>query len=284
MKAPRVGVAALLKSDWFPRHAAPLHSSVQAMAADGSSMPDGCSAACAAAPEPAEIITREMKLAVDPRQSKAAVPVVGRGRGRPSLRPKIDIDADIEEAHRLAELFKKMNHVSKVVARNAVKSKQRLMRKANKLSAQDLMRLAVLKRCGFVEQHPETVEEAHVGADAATPVQLGEGCNAKSTMGVKLSDMMSGVPGATELLKSLEASVTSALAVPRATSGSAPSGHSAAQPSVCRKGLKRLPCRPLLESRKSQKPASEDPTQAEAGALADVEGSGTEEAASNQEE
>ena len=73
---------------------------------------------------------------------------------RPTKRkPKIDIDNEIEEANRLAELFRKMQNASKVAARKATRSKQRLMKKADQLSEQDLMRLAVLKRCGIFAPH-----------------------------------------------------------------------------------------------------------------------------------
>ena len=75
------------------------------------------------------------------------------GRVPTKRKPKIDIDNEIEEANRLAELFRKMQNASKVAARNATRSKQRLMRKANQLSEQDLMRLAVLKRCGIFAPH-----------------------------------------------------------------------------------------------------------------------------------
>ena len=80
------------------------------------------------------------------------------GRAPSKRKPKIDIDNEIQEANRLVELFRKMQNASKVAARSAMRSKQRLMRKASKLSEQDLVRLAVLKRCGICgAEEDETV-------------------------------------------------------------------------------------------------------------------------------
>ena len=83
-----------------------------------------------------------------PVATPKALAAGGRIRGE-KKKPQIDIDYEIQEANKLAELFKKMQKASKVAGRNAVRQRQRLVRKAQKLSEQDLMRLAVIKRCGM---------------------------------------------------------------------------------------------------------------------------------------
>ena len=78
------------------------------------------------------------------------------GRPRASSRPKIDIDDEIIEANRLAEVSKRMMQAAKAAQRNSRRSKQRLVRKAGKLSAADLERIAVLKRCGLYPEEEDS--------------------------------------------------------------------------------------------------------------------------------
>lgn len=148
--------------------------------------------------------------------------LTGKRRGRPSQRPKIDFDQEIEEANRLGELFKRMQHASKVASRNALRSKQRLLRKANKLSESDLMRLAVLKRCGFVDVDGEQEGEVSASAAAcsASPKAAEMAAKGKGNMNAKLHGMVALIPGASELLKSLESS-SSAPSTPSTMSSSA---------------------------------------------------------------
>ena len=83
------------------------------------------------------------------------------GRPRASSRPKIDIDHEIIEANRLAEVTRRMMQAAKAAQRNSRRSKQRLVRKAGKLSAEDLERIAVLKRCGlYAEQEDSSTTTA----------------------------------------------------------------------------------------------------------------------------
>jgi hypothetical protein len=124
-------------------------------------------------------------------------------RGRPSLKPRIDIDADIEEANRLADLFKRMTHASKAAAKNALKSKQRLMRKANKLSPEDLLRLAVLKRCGFGDPGEEADGGDGLDPGSSAGACLGGG-QSKGSVSTRLHDMVASTPGASEPLKGLD--------------------------------------------------------------------------------
>jgi hypothetical protein len=181
----------------------------------------------------------------------------GRARGRPSTKPKIDIDDEIQEANRLADLFKRMQHASKVAARNATRSKQRLAKKASKLSAQDLMRMAVMKRCGLVELPDNRVEPGATVAVGAAPVEsvLPKGQDSAATL--KLKNMVGNIPGAAELLKSIEAAnVSKGPHIAESVSEPSTSQEVVAKSSVL-KGLKRLPSRPLLPKVASKKAASE---------------------------
>jgi hypothetical protein len=156
------------------------------------------------------------------KDGEAQKALAGKRRGRPSQRPKIDFDQEIEEANRLGELFKRMQHASKVASRNALRSKQRLLRKANKLSESDLMRLAVLKRCGFVdvEGEPEGEVSASAAACSASPKAAEMAAKGKESMNAKLHGMVALIPGASELLKSLDGA-SAAPTTPSTTSSSA---------------------------------------------------------------
>ena len=201
-----------------------------------TSGPDVSNEASAAAA--AEVITDN---AAGGGAAAAPAQLRGRPRGRPTHRPKIDIDGEVDEANRLADLFRRLQKAAKNSGRAAMKSKQRLMKKANKLSEMDLMRLAVLKRCGFIDvQRPEEVVDGQVaaGAAAALPNQPGG-----QNMGKRLMGMVSNIPGANELLKSLESpdpsSSSTAASSASATGTVSQSGTSL--PTRCALGLKRLP-------------------------------------------
>ena len=76
-----------------------------------------------------------------PASSQAPPKAKAKGRGRP-VRPRIDLD---EHANKLAEVSKKMLVAAKSAQKAQKKQKQRLIRKAGKLSAEDLEGMAVLK-------------------------------------------------------------------------------------------------------------------------------------------
>jgi hypothetical protein len=100
----------------------------------------------------------------------AADPVVAvaqpkkRGRVSKAERPRIDIDDEIEAANQLASVMKKLAHSAKMMERNSVRCKTRLLKKCGKVSAQDLERLAILKRCGLL---PEGTGEVTSSSSAA---------------------------------------------------------------------------------------------------------------------
>ena len=159
-------------------------------------------------------------------------------RGRPAKKPKIDIDNEIQEASRLAELFRKMQAASKVAARNATRSKQRLIRKANRFSEQDLMRLAVLKRCGLFAPEEEGDVAVASPFDEAVP-SLAKKTKAQQHISCRFKSLVSSVPGAAEVLEGLDKGALSAIAASSAVCSSA-SASSAVFPLKVA-DLKRLP-------------------------------------------
>ena len=145
----------------------------------------------------------------------------GRARARP-VRPRIDLDEQISQANKLAEVSKKLLSAAKTAQKNQKKQKQRLIRKAGKLSAQDLERIAVLKRCGLYaddeDGHADSVsgEKAAVDPDEA-PVA------GPSDKKQKLSDVVQKIAGADIVLEALGRGSTSSGSGAGKTSGCASS-------------------------------------------------------------
>ena len=100
-----------------------------------------------------------------------------RGRVSKSARPRIDIDDEIETANKLSTIMKKLSHAAKMSERNSARCKSRLIRRTGKLSAQDLERMATLKRCGLDPDDAVLAEVASSssatgsGTGAAPPVK-----------------------------------------------------------------------------------------------------------------
>lgn len=120
------------------------------------------SAACAAEPTTAP----SKRLA-----SPAAVAEGGgekKGRKANKVRPRIDIDDDIQSANELSTIMKKLAHAAKMEQRNAARCKARLLKKCAKVSAQDLERLSILKRCGLLAEEPPA-ETPGSAASSSTP-------------------------------------------------------------------------------------------------------------------
>jgi len=164
---------------------------------------------------------------VSPPAHPCTTPVVkpkgrtGGGRTRGVKKPQIDIDDEIEEANKLAELFKKMQKASKVAARNAGRQRQRLVRKAQKLSEQDLMRLAVLKRCGLFGQDDAVASTPAALADGApTPPKKSKGQEALSN---RFKTLVGSAAGAKELVEALNMQTEDN---PTSSSATASSAHS----------------------------------------------------------
>jgi len=133
------------------------------------------------------------------------VPAVrkGNGKGRPKgkakARPRIDIDDQIEEANRVALMMRKLATAAKSMQKNGKMVKQRLMKKAGKLSAADLERIAVLKRCGLFTGVVEcdVPDAPSLASDGEMQVSL-----ARSMINMKMKDVMGKIPGASVMFGS----------------------------------------------------------------------------------
>ena len=185
------------------------------------------------------------------------------GRVPTKRKPKIDIDNEIEEANRLAELFRKMQNASKVAARNATRSKQRLMRKANQLSEQDLMRLAVLKRCGIFAPEDDDTVAPPMPLEATSPVV--KRSKAQEHISCRFKTLVSSVPGAADVLEGLD-KCTAPVAAP--LSGASKSSSSMLLSGSLPKavGLKRLPSRATASGTTRKGKANASVTASDAGA------------------
>ena len=109
-----------------------------------------------------------------PQAAAAASPAAAKAppQGKKASRPKIDLDEEIRRANDVAAMSRKMLQAAKSVSRNNRKAKQRLIKKAGKLSPEDLERIAVLKRCGMYEEDGE--EEQTENGEAEDHANAGE--------------------------------------------------------------------------------------------------------------
>ena len=78
-----------------------------------------------------------------PQAASAASPAAAKAspQSKKASRPKIDLDDEIRRANDLAAMSRKMLQAAKNVSRNNRKAKQRLIKKAGKLSPEDLERI-----------------------------------------------------------------------------------------------------------------------------------------------
>lgn len=107
--------------------------------------------------------------ATEPENAPASLPgakaeAPNSPKSKKAARPKIDLDDEIRRANDLAAMSRKMLVAARNSSRNNRKAKQRLIKKAGKLSPEDLERIAVLKRCGlFVDQGDDEDNEGDDG-------------------------------------------------------------------------------------------------------------------------
>jgi hypothetical protein len=134
--------------------------------------------------------------AEQPSSSSAGDPQTVGQRTR-KRKARIDIDDEIEEANRISDMLKKVQKRAKTMQRSSKKAKQRLVVKASKLRAEDLERIAVLKRCGLF-----------VSEDTSNPnVTVSEDCQAepldratKGNVQRKMADIIAQTDGSAGLL------------------------------------------------------------------------------------
>ena len=119
----------------------------------------------------AEASTRADEAAPMSSAASAAPPVAApQASPKPKARvrtprPEIDLDGSMRKARE--EMARAATEVARARAqiRNDKKKKQRLVKKAGALSAQDLERMAVLKRCGLWSQHGGSVSSGEPGSE-----------------------------------------------------------------------------------------------------------------------
>ena len=104
------------------------------MAGELQAEPNGAMAAAASAEAPAP--------------AAEAPEAQGQKKGR-TKRPRIDLDDSITQAKQAMKAAQKTVAQARKMGRNERRKKQRLLKKAIGLSADDLERIAVLKRCGL---------------------------------------------------------------------------------------------------------------------------------------
>ena len=204
-----------------------------------------CAAAAATAEDDVSTASGSPSSAPSAAGTPVAKAAAAGGRARGGKKPQIDIDVEIQEANRLAELFKKMQKASKVASRNATRQRQRLVRKAQKLSEQDLMRLAVIKRCGmFVPDAPDVAAASASGADGGPP--QAKKSKAQEQLSSRFKTLVSGVAGAAELCEALTIGTENRSAATAPTTIPVVPSPVAKQPARLRAlVLQRLPSQPL---------------------------------------
>ena len=204
-----------------------------------------CAAAAATAEDDVSTTVGSPSSAPSAAGTPVAKAAAAGGRARGGKKPLIDIDVEIQEANRLAELFKKMQKASKVASRNATRQRQRLVRKAQKLSEQDLMRLAVIKRCGmFMPDAPDVAAASASGADGGPP--QAKKSKAQEQLSSRFKTLVSGVAGAAELCEALTIGTENRSAATAPTTIPVVSSPVAKQPARLRAlVLQRLPSQPL---------------------------------------
>ena len=117
---------------------------------------------CPSAESPAEVVTKKK---------------VARTR-----KPSIDLDAAISDATSAMKAAQKRVQQWKAQAKNDRRKKQRLLKKAASLKPEDLERIAVLKRCGFVRSDGTVAHEAQpLVHGGAAPGDAPSTCSAGSS-------------------------------------------------------------------------------------------------------
>ena len=134
-----------------------------------------------------------------------------RGKAKAAPRPTLDLDDEIEEANRLASMSRKMMQAAKAIEKANKRSKTRLLRKAGQLSAEDLERIAVLKRCGlYADDSAGEGESPPTEASGAEPSAVSPPPAKLAPKKQRLADLLSSdESGARALLDSIRESFPS---------------------------------------------------------------------------
>jgi hypothetical protein len=118
-------------------------------------------------------------------------------RGPAKPRARIDIDDEIEEANKISDMLKRGAKKAKTMSRSSKKAKQRLVVKASKLRAEDLERIAVLKRCGLFVSEDHNHPNAKVSENGkAEPT----GTGGKGKVQKRMAELIAQTDGSAGLL------------------------------------------------------------------------------------
>ena len=130
--------------------------------------------------------------------ASAATASEGQKKGR-AKRPRIDLDDSISQAKQAMKAAQKTVAEARKVGRNERRKKQRLLKKAIGLSADDLERIAVLKRCGLdtavakgSATAPDIVMPPNVDSASSSRPESTEAAGAESPAQSSVDTMASG--------------------------------------------------------------------------------------------
>ena len=187
-------------------------------------------------------------------------------RSKKAAKPKIDLDEEIRRANDLAAMSRKMLSVAKQTSKNNRKAKQRLIKKAGKLSPEDLERIAVLKRCGLFQEEDQDAEDAadeagHEVRPQKTPLLAGP--SEAELKRKKLGDALESIAGKHSILDELglrQGSSSSSGASSSADGRSPAFGKKGVPPVLAARRLPRVPsiCSPPEDSQKDDEIRAED--------------------------
>ena len=131
-----------------------------------------------------EVHAEDGRLAGEVTPPTAAIAVAPQtpmqsGRAPRKRKPPIDIDEHIAAARKSMKDAQKRVTAARAQARNERRKKQRLMKKAAALTAEDLERIAVLKRCGL--DRMDNCLEGGVSSAASTAASSSAGGTAANS-------------------------------------------------------------------------------------------------------
>ena len=126
------------------------------------------------------------------------------GTTKRAKKPRIDLDDSIAAARAAMQKAQKEAAEARRLARNERRKKQRLVKKASTLSADDLERVAVLKRCGLANlvttpaASQSAAASSSAGCDQPAMAAAATACAPEAEMPPVLSPAGDGTPGGSD--------------------------------------------------------------------------------------
>ena len=115
-----------------------------------------------------------------PSPVPADEPAAQTSKKKRPRKPAIDLDNAIRDAAAAMKAAQKKVQEAKTQARNERRKKQRLLKKAASLNAEDLERIAVLKRCGWVRAEAAAEPKVAVPGGAEPGAGAADGASSSS--------------------------------------------------------------------------------------------------------